>query len=106
MRFSPPPDAPEREKGTASVTSVSESCANASANLEAAPTSSGGVPGSLPDVERQLTLALSILDHGVATRHNVIDLDERAAFLRRVHREATAALAGASIEQLLEARGA
>ena len=84
--------------------SVAETRPTSSANLEGSPTCSPPEGGSTQDVERRVALALSILDHGFTTRDRPgRDLD---SWLRRVLAEARAALDGASIEQLLEARGA
>lgn len=86
------------------MTTIAETRPRSSANLEGPPTCALPVDVSTQDVERRVALALSILDHGFSTRDRAgRDLD---TWLRRVHAEARAALDGASIEQLLEARGA
>lgn len=55
------------------------------------------------DLEQRLLLVLSIVDHRIATRDRY-DGPARDAHIEQAYAEARAALDGASIDQILEAR--
>lgn len=85
------------------VTSVVTTRPNATPPPSEPPTSSGPGTGGTQDLEARLLLCLSIVDHRIATRDRH-EGPARDAHIAQAYAEARAALDGATIDQILEAR--
>ncbi len=83
------------------MTSVTEPRPDARMTGGQPPTFGSDDLSEAPDVEGRALLALSVLDHRMATRGRHADPDKRRAYIEQAIRDARAALDGASVGQIL-----